>query len=410
MTENEPKYRAPSMPDTHGGRELRKIDGEAGDIGTRADAIIDLGQKMSTAADTLELFADGDLGRGDSLEKIREQAKEVFADLRTAGERYTPSGEALKKYSLALQTVQDETDSLVTNAETAWESVNTTSFALLEVQQAQEQHDQEAENKPAGEGDGESEAQRPDASGEQAAFDSAVSDWESYWGSYDAPVSTWEDAYGAARDDLEEVNENGVEDGFWDNAMPFIEGALKVLQVIGFVALIIAICFTGPLAALAAVIGVIAGVLTLALEASKFLADRGSGRGMALAILGVVPFGKFASLGKLADGLSALKFSRMAGSARAWGQALDSAAMRKFGIEGADWIARHGLNTRNMLRGFTLVSHGGRNSYSQALHALCGFSPGTAPAGLAEALTGAAQGVGTSISNIVGMGDLIAGK
>lgn len=410
MTENDPKYRRPSMPDTHGGRELLKVDGDAGDIGTRADAIVDLGEKMSTAADTLQLFADGDLGIGDSLEKIREQAKEVYADLRTAGQRYTPSGEALKAYSQALQTVQDATDSLVTNAENAWESVNTTSFALLEVQQAQEQHDQEAENKPPGEGDGESEAQRPDASGEQAAFDSAVADWEGYWGNYDAPVETWEDAYGAARDDLEEVNENGVEDGFWDNAMPFVEGALKVLQVIGFVALIIAICFTGPFAALAAVIGIIAGVLTLALEASKFLADRGSGRGMTLAILGVVPFGKFASLGKLADGLSSLKFSRLAGSARAWGQSLDSAAMRKFGIDGADWIGRHGLNTRNMLRGFTMFSHGGRNTYSQALHALGGFSPGTVPGSLADALAGTAQGVGTSISNIVGMGDLIAGN
>lgn len=409
MTENDPKYRRPSMPDTHGGRELLKIDGDAGDIGTRADAIIDLGEKMSTAADTLQLFADGDLGIGDSLEKIREQAKEVYADLRTAGQRYTPSGEALKAYSQALETVQDATDSLVTNAETAWESVNTTSFALLEVQQAQEQHDQEAENKPVGEGDGESEAQRPDASGEQAAFDSAVSDWESYWGGYDAPVSTWEDAYGAARDDLEDVNENGVEDGFWDDAMPFVEGALKVLQVVGFVALIIAICLTGPIAAIAAVIGIVAGVLTLALEASKFLGDRGSWRGMALAALGVVPFGKFASLGKLADGLSSLKFSRLAGSARTWGRALDNSAMSKFGVDSADWMARHGLNTRNMLRTFTLATDVRPNTYSQVLHGLCGFKPGQVPTSTADAIAGTFQGVGTSISNIVGMGDLVTG-
>ncbi|MEU0317238.1 hypothetical protein [Nocardioides sp. NPDC006273] len=407
MTENDPKYRRLSMPDTYGGRELLKVDGDAGVISTRAAAIIDLGEKMSTAADTLQLFADGDLGIGDSLEKIREQAKEVYADLRTAGERYSPSGEALKSYGQALETVQDETDSLVTNAETAWDSVNTTSFALLEVQQAQEQHDQDAEDKPAGEGDGETAAPRPDASGEQAAFDSAVADWQSYWGSYDAPVSTWDNAYETTRDDLEEVNENGVEDGFWDNAMPFIEGALVVLQVIGFVAVILAICLTGPLAALAAVIGIIAGVLMVALEASKFLADRGSGTGMALALLGVVPFGKLASLGKLADGLSSLKFSKLAGSAKAWGRGLDAAAMEKFGVRSADWMTRHGLNTRNMLRGFTLFREGGRNSRSEIAHALCGFSPGTVPGSLADALTGTAQGVGVSISNIVGMGNVV---
>ncbi|GGR53600.1 hypothetical protein J2S40_001361 [Nocardioides luteus] len=409
MTENEPKYRFPSMPDTRGGRELRKIDGDAGDIGTRADAIIDLGEKMSTAADTLQLFADGDLGIGESLDKIRDQAKEVYEDLRTAGERYTPSGKALKKYAEALDTVQDETDSLVTNAETAWESVNTTSYALLDVQQAQEQHDQEAEDKPAGEGDGETENPRPDSSSEQAAFDAAVSDWESYWGSYDAPVSTWEDAYGAARDDLEEVNENGVEDGFWDNAMPFIEGALKVLQVVGFVALIIAVCLTGPIAALAGVIAVISGVLMLAGELTKFLGDRGSWQGVTLAAIGVIPFGKFASLGKLADGLSSLRFSKIAGSARTWGRALDNSAMSKFGVDAANWVTRHGLNTRNMLRSFTLVSDIKPNTYNQVLHGLCGFKPGQVPASVGDALAGTAQGVGVSISNIVGMGSVVAG-
>lgn len=409
MTENDPKYRRPSMPDTYGGRELLKVDGDAGVISSRAAAIIDLGEKMSTAADTLQLFADGDLGIGDSLEKIREQAKEVYADLRTAGERYSPSGEALKSYGQALETVQDETDSLVTNAETAWDSVNTTSFALLEVQQAQEQHDQEAEDKPAGEGDGESAAQRPDASGEQAAFDSAVADWESYWGSYDAPVSTWENAYEATRDDLEEVNENGVEDGFWDNAMPFIEGALKVLQVIGFVALIIAVCLTGPIAAIAGVIAVVAGVLMLAGECAKFLGDRGSWKGVLVAAIGVIPFGKFASMGKLADGLSALKFSKLAGSARTWGRALDNSAMSRFGVDSANWITRHGLNTRNMLRTFTLATDIKPNTYSQVLHGLCGFKPGQLPTGTADALAGTAQGAGVAISNIVGMGGVVSG-
>lgn len=408
MTENDYKYRQPSMPDTYGGRELLKVEGDAGAISSRAASIIDLGEKMSTAADTLQLFADGDLGVGDSLEKIREQAKEVYADLRTAGERYTPSGEALKAYGQALETVQDETDSLVTNAETAWESVNTASYALLEVQQAQEQHDQEAENKPAGEGDGESAEPRPDSSGEQSAFDSAVADWESYWGSYDAPVSTWEDAYETARDDLEEVNENGVEDGFWDNAMPFIEGALVVLQVIGFVALVIAICLTGPIAAIAGVIAVVAGVLMLAGECAKFLGDRGSWKGVFVAAIGVIPFGKFASLGKLADGLSSLKFSKLAGSARTWGRALDSSAMSRFGVDSADWIARHGLNTRNMLRTFTLVTDVKPNTYSQVLHGLAGFKPGQLPTGTADALAGFTQGAGVAISNSVGMGGVLS--
>lgn len=408
MTENEPKYRQPSMPDTYGGRELLKVEGDAGAISSRAASIIDLGEKMSTAADTLQLFADGDLGVGDSLEKIREQAKEVYADLRTAGKRYSPSGEALKAYGQALETVQDETDSLVTNAETAWESVNTTSFALLEVQQAQEQHDQDAEDKPAGEGDGESAEPRPDSSGEQAAFDSAVADWQSYWGSYDAPVSTWENAYESTRDDLEEVNENGVEDGFWDNAMPFIEGALVVLQVIGFVALVIAICLTGPIAAIAGVIAVVAGVLMLAGECAKFLGDRGTWQGVVVAAIGVIPFGKFASLGKLADGLSSLKFSRIAGSARTWGRALDSSAMSRFGVDSADWIARHGLNTRNMLRTFTLATDVKPNTYSQVLHGLAGFKPGQLPTSAGDALAGTFQGIGVSISNIVGMGGVLS--
>lgn len=410
MTENEPKYRFVEMPPTNGGRDVTKISGEAGTVERRADQIIDLGEKMSRAADTLQLFANGDLGTGQSLEKIRDQAGEVHEDLRTAGERYEPSGRALKTYGQALDTVQTETDSLVTNAETAWEKVNTASYALQEVEQAQTEHEQTASSKDGGEGSGDSAEERPDSSAEQAAFDSAVSDWESYWGRYDTPVSTWENVYEATRDDLEDVNESGVEDGFWDDAMPFIEGALKVLQVIGFVALIVAICLTGPIAAIAAVIGIVAGVLTLALEASKFLGDRGSWRGMALAALGVIPFGKFASLGKLADGLSSLKFSRLAGSARTWGRALDNSAMSRFGVDSANWMTRHGLNTRNMLRTFTLATDVRPNTYNQVLHGLCGFKPGEMPTSAADAIAGTFQGAGTTISNLVGMGDLVTGS
>lgn len=378
MTENAPMYRR-RMPDTPAGKEVRKVEGDWEAIDRRSTAIKNLGEDMTTAARTLQLLADGTLGQGKSLDAIRDQAKEVHEDLATAGERYTPSGEALATYATALEAVQDETDTLVDNAESAWDEVNRTSWALLEVEKDQSVFDRvaaEQANQPDG---SESDAARPDSSAEQAAFDAAVSEWQGYWSQYDAPFETWEDAYAVARDSLEEVNEDGVEDGFWDNAMPFVEVLIHALMWVGLIALVTAIMVAGPLAALAAAILIVASIASLMLELSKYAADRGSGRDTALAVLGVVPFGKLTNISRLGE-----EFPQAL-------QAMDDKARHLFEIDPGPWAKTHGLNTRTMLRTFSLFKWE-RHGPTAMLDALCGLKPGEMPATLTDAVLATSQG------------------
>ncbi|GAB2706886.1 hypothetical protein BKA24_000717 [Microbacterium marinum] len=295
MTENSYIYSREDMPETPGGRRVRHIVGEPIPISRRALDIEDLGEKMARAANTLQLFADGTIGQGESFEKIREQAKEVYEDLRTASERYKPSGSALAAYATALSAVQEATDGKVDGAERTWPDVRAASWALSEAEGEQRDYDRTTDE------DDESATPRPTTHAEQGAFDAAVASWETYWGAYDAPVETWEGAYDRAVSSLQRTNANGVADGFWDNAMPFVEGLLTVLFYLGIALMIVAFFVTGPLALLAGVLAVIVGVLSLMGELAKMAAGRGDWTSVALAAVGVIPFGKLAKLGSLAD-------------------------------------------------------------------------------------------------------------
>lgn len=249
---------------------------------------------------------------------------------------------------------------------------------------------------------GDAEAERPDSSAEQAAFDTAVAEWEGYWRNYDAPFETWDDAYAVARDSLEDVNENGVEDGFWDNAMPAIEGLITALQIVGLVALGFALLLTGPITAVLMAVVLVTGLLVLALEASKFLADRGSAKSTALAVAGVLPFGKLAHVGKLVrlegTGAKVVGGLRMFGDDLIQGRkalgVIDDLAKSRFGISEAAWMSHHGLNTRNMLRAFSgdaLFRGMGVNSYPDVVRGLAGFKPGELPGSLTEGVLGMVQ-------------------
>lgn len=172
MTENSYIYSQESMPSTPGRREVREIAGNPETIIRHATDIERLGEKMASAARTLQAFADGTVGKGKSFEAIREQAKEVHADLAKAADRYLPSGEALAAYGHALSTAQSDTGWRVSGAERTWEDVRTASRALgrassdLSEWEFNESHDVEQTGTA------------PTTAAEQSAFDTAVENWE----------------------------------------------------------------------------------------------------------------------------------------------------------------------------------------------------------------------------------------
>lgn len=348
MTENSYIYSREEMPPTEGGRRMRHIDGDPGAISTRASDIEALGEKMARAAATLQLFADGTVGRGLSFDDIREQAKEVHEDLRVASQRYLPSGEALATYANALRTVQSATGWRVDGAERTWPEVRDASWALSAAERDQDEFDRNEDRDIAQTGT------RPTTSGEQSSFDSAVETWEAYWRGYDAPVETWEAAYETACSSLERTNADGVSDSFWDNSMPFVEVMLDVLLVVGVILLVIAFVVTGPLALLAGVLAAVAGVLSLLGEIAKLNAGRGDWGSVALAAVSIIPFGKLAKLASLADFAQVgARFPRLSGALRLGGSEFvdfHGTFNRYLTAKIPDLFTVHGLNSQNLMR------------------------------------------------------------
>lgn len=396
MTENSHIYSLPDMPMTAGRRHLRKIDGDPDAISRRGSDIEQLGEKMTNAADRLGLFADGTVGKGESFEAIREQAREVHEDLRVAGRRYTPSGGALRDYARALRTAQNETDWLVDVAQDKWEAVNRASHALSRVTGSQTQYDFETDHGVERTDD------RPDSTAEQQALDTAVEDFEYYWSRYDAPTATWEGAYDIAEGALSDANENGVKDGFWDNAMPAIEALGEILFYISIALVVVAFVITGPLAVIAAVAATVVAVLSVAVEASKFLAGRGDVTALILSAVAVVPFGKlakfasFANAGKLGELLGgggrfrgAAKFfgSEFGDFAKGWGEFNGFLGKKIPGL-----FTNHGLNSQNLMRMLNAPEYLVKNTHLVPGGWAGGWRAlGGNPTNIAEAFGGAAD-------------------
>jgi|GEM_PF-3045014 len=279
------------MPDSPKGREIERLDGDASVIVERGIAIEDLGLRMQKAANTLRLLADGQVGRGESLDAVRDQAEEVHADLRTAGLRYSPSGTALRAYGEAVDEVQLSLNAAVRRCEELWEAVRARAGAV-----------DDAEDTPA-DPDGLTSARDEARAEAGGALETAEAEWREAAARFDGFYDTWDAAYDAALTGLEGANEDGVEDGFWDDALPALEFIVEVLEVVGIVLFVAALIVGGPLVA---VLATAAALITLAATVVLYAKGRKNGMDLGLAIVGVIPFGKLGRIFAAAGEGSAL--------------------------------------------------------------------------------------------------------
>ncbi|GAA1060413.1 hypothetical protein [Agromyces bracchium] len=279
------------MPDSPGGREIERLEGDASVIIERGIAIEDLGLRMQKAANTLRLLADGQVGRGESLDAVRDQAGEVHADLRTAGLRYSPSGTALRTYGEAVDEVQVSLNAAVRRCEELWETVRTRATAVDDADDTPED--------PDGSTSARDEAQA--AAG--GALETAEGEWREAAARFDGFYDTWDAAYDAALTGLEGANEDGVEDGFWDDALPALDFIVEVLEVVGLVLFVAALIVGGPLVA---ILATAAALITLAATIVLYAKGRKNGMDLGLAIVGVIPFGKLGRIFAAAGEGSAL--------------------------------------------------------------------------------------------------------
>lgn len=272
-----------SMPESPKGREIDRIADTGATIAARGDDIESLGERMLRAADTLKMLVDGQIGAGLSLDEVRDQGEQVHADLKRAGERYRPSGTAIGDYGRVVAEVAPGLNRAADDCETLWETVRSRAAAA-----------DDAADTPAGE-DGGTDVREAAAASAASSLSAAKEEWEEAARRFDGYYDTWDDAYDGAVAGLRGANEDGVRDGFWDDALPFIEAVVMVLEAVGILLVIAALVVGGPLVAvLATVVAILALLGTIVL----FAKQRKDGTDLAMAIIGVIPFGKF---GKLAD-------------------------------------------------------------------------------------------------------------
>jgi len=286
---------------THRGRDVEVVAGDAAAISTRGSQITELGESMVEAASTLEGIKDGTIvGRGYAMDKIKEVIDDVHKDLDEAGRRYTPAGSTLSAYATALAQVQSRMQTVVADCESSLTALQTAQSNAADASAALSTHntntrlnppeeDTAAANTAAG------QELASAASGAQSALSTASSDHDDNLAAFDAEYDTWHEAYETAVSGLTDANDIG-KDSTWEDIAGVLAVVAEWVSWVGLAIAVLGLIIGGPFFAIAAlVVGVIALALTVAL---MFDGRKGWGD-LAWAIVGVLPIGKLGQgLGK----------------------------------------------------------------------------------------------------------------
>jgi hypothetical protein len=288
---------------TTNGHEVAVIVGDAAGIRDRGREIEDLGQQMIGAAGILREIGDGaSEEKGRSIERIQKEVGDVHEELKLAGDRYKPTGTAMKAYGNQLESVQIAMRRIVRDAEDAKQKLDNklraAATAEATVSDPYRLVPEDAESAAA-------EAELAEAATTAAnAVGPARDELNEQFRLFDTEWDTWDAAYHDALTAVNEATDGNVTDDWTDNFAGVVEVALTVLSWVGVALAIAALIVGGPLfAAIAAVVGIIALIGTI------FLAMKGRmGKGDVIwAIVGVLPFGKLGKLfqnGKRLKGLT----------------------------------------------------------------------------------------------------------
>lgn len=282
------------MQNSPRGHQIRKISGNGSEIMQRGTEMESLGTQMLESAEILKLIKGDAEGKGFSIKKIRDNVGDLHIDLAKAGERYKPSGTVLRLYGEAVVDVKLTLNQIVDECTQLWAKYESANEALTTAG---------SEPVPSEETPAESETRTTSLNNLGTSKNSAYNAWHDEAVKYDAPYDTWDTAYNNAAEGLKEANEGGVKDRWWDNALPFIEAALVVLAVAGVILAVLAIVIGGAVIALLAAI---VGLVVLGMTIWKVCAGRGGKGDIALAVVGIIPFGRLGQLGGVFKGQSGI--------------------------------------------------------------------------------------------------------
>ncbi|MBN8424498.1 hypothetical protein JF531_08195 [Microbacterium esteraromaticum] len=268
-----------------GGNRIDELEGDGADITARGIQVSELGKAMEDAWKLIaRLVDDGAEMEGDAVEKLREVAEDVNADLRKGGELYTAVGPHIEKYGSAVGASKPTLDSLASDLRETWQKYYYASeYARAAGLAVPNVPDSDAE--PS-----EQYAYDTAAQNAQDAQDTAnghKANWDDYAAQYDREYNTWFNAYEEAVREIRSGISGKIEDSWKDDVRGALDALADILAVAGLVLAVLAIIVGGPIVmALAAAVA----VLTLLTQVAKFAVGDGDWFELSLAIVGCVPF------------------------------------------------------------------------------------------------------------------------
>lgn len=289
--------------ETKKGHRVHVIEGDAAGIQRRGTEIEDLGDQMTAAADILREIGDGATEeKGRSIERIRDEVGDVHEELRRAGERYGPTGNAMHRYGSRLGSIQAAMRTIVEDAEAAKRVLDSKRTAAETAQSNLEAAPMPQPGDPADADRDRLEQSVTDANGDVVT---AQRELDGHLDAFDTQWTLWDEAYDEALGAINDATSGNVTDDWTDDLAGVVEVVVDVLSVVGLIVGIAALIIGGPLIAL---IGAVVGVLALIGTAYLFWKGRKGGADLAFAIIGVLPFGKLGKLFQSGQRMQALAF------------------------------------------------------------------------------------------------------
>lgn len=279
------------MRSPEGGHELRQLEGNAGDVWTRGDAWVKLGNVMEQTSVELTAIGDSSIHKSKGTEKLAEMASESADDLESAGVRYRDTGKALRTYADALETAQTwlrrNLDS-VEQAELTYQSALDAKSDAVSAKDSLD-HTWPWEDDPT---EAEKTAAASEVASAASALTTAKTNRDELWTEFDQVFSTWSDAYDDAVDDIQKAMDTaGNNDGFWE----FVDSALDVIGIVLIVLSVIALIIGAPLTGLLGLVILGLTLLVVGLTLLQFAFGKATLSDVAWSLVGLLPFG----IGKL---------------------------------------------------------------------------------------------------------------
>lgn len=282
------------MDNSPGGNEIEYLKGNGDKILDRGKDIRRLGRQMISSAALLKSIADGASGqRGLAVDELQDVVGDCHEELKLAGERYKPSGDALVTYGQAVIDLKPLIKTAVDNCEAEWKVVVSKRSAVSSVPFYT--LPEPGETPPAADAEAPNifEERQEAIKEAQGEADKAYEDWAAEARIFDTHYDTWEAAFLLAAEELDDATKGGIKDSKWDDLDGLVAGVLEVLTWVGLGLAILGLIIGGPfIAALAAIVA----IATLLLTLYSFSRGNSTWGDLAFAVIGVIPFG---SLGKL---------------------------------------------------------------------------------------------------------------